>query len=580
MRAALTQDKPGDTRRFPRAPGQQGGVAEQALRGVRPPDELAAGLGEELGLGALLLRGLPAPALAGRRALMRHLVLVLGDQLDAAAAAFDGCDPAQDAIWMAEVQEESTHVWSAQQRIAIFLSAMRHFAAARRAAGWTVHYSAIDDPDNTGTLTGELTRALRRLHPAHLRLTAPGDWRVLQALRAAAEAAGVPLALCPDRHFYTTVREFTAHARGRRPLRLEYFYREQRRRHAVLMQGSQPAGGRWNFDADNREAFPPGGPGTVPQQASFPPDALTRDVIALVRRRFASHPGHLDTFAWPVTPAEAQQALGVFVRERLAHFGRWQDALWPGEPGLWHAQLSAALNLKLLDPRAAVRAAEAAWRDGAVPLASAEGFIRQILGWREYVRGIYWTQMPRYAEANAFGAEADLPGFFWTGEAPMPCLADALHQTLHRGYAHHIQRLMVIGLYALLLGVRPQQVHRWFLAVYVDAVEWVEMPNVLGMSQFADGGLMASKPYIASGQYIKRMSAGAYCSRCRFDPAQRTGPRACPFTLLYWDFLLRHAAALEANPRTVLQARNLGRLSAAQRAEIHHQAEQWRQAHR
>lgn len=299
-------------------------------------------------------------------------------------------------------------------------------------------------------------------------------------------------------------------------------------------------------------------------------------MITLVRQRFGTHPGQLDAFAWPVTPAQAQQALEVFVRERLPRFGRWQDAIWPGESTLWHAQLSAALNLKLLDPRTAVQAAESAWREGTVPLASAEGFIRQILGWREYVRGIYWTQMPQYAEGNALGAEADLPDFYWSGAAPMPCLADALRQTLRGGYAHHIQRLMIIGLYALLLGVRPQQVHHWFLAVYVDAVEWVELPNVLGMSQFADGGLMASKPYIASGQYIKRMSAGAYCRHCRFNPQERTGVRACPYTLLYWDFLLRHAPLLEANPRTALQARNIARLSDAERTAIQRQAEQWR----
>ncbi|MDA8349814.1 MAG: cryptochrome/photolyase family protein [Pseudomonadota bacterium] len=509
---------------------------------------------------------------------LRHLVLVLGDQLDAGAAAFDGCDPEHDALWMAEVQEESTHVWSAQQRIALFLSAMRHFAAARREAGWTVHYSTLDAAGNTGTLAGELGRTLRRVRPSSLRLTAPGDWRVLEALRAAAQAAAVPLELCTDRHFYVSVREFARHARGRRQLRMEYFYREQRRRHDVLMQDGAPVGGQWNFDADNREAFPASGPPAVPAAPTFTPDALTLEVMALVRRRFGAHPGTLEGFSWPVTPAQAHQALEAFIRDRLGQFGRWQDALWPGESGLWHAKLSAALNLKLLDPRTAVQAAETAWRDGAVPLPSAEGFIRQILGWREYVRGIYWTQMPQYAEHNAFAAEADLPGFYWTGEAPMPCLADALRQTLHGGYAHHIQRLMVIGLYALLLGVRPREIHHWFLAVYVDAVEWVELPNVLGMSQFADGGLMASKPYIASGQYIKRMSAGAYCRQCRFDPGERSGPRACPYTLLYWDFLLRHAPALEANPRTALQARNAARLSEGERTAIQRQADRWRAA--
>ncbi|MDE1953693.1 MAG: cryptochrome/photolyase family protein [Betaproteobacteria bacterium] len=504
---------------------------------------------------------------------LRKLVVVLGDQLDRHAAAFDDFDPAQDAVWMAEVAEESTHVWSSKPRIALFLAAMRHFAAALLAAGRRVHYTRLDEAANVGSLAAELSRALQGLRPAKLVMTAPGDWRVLQALEAAAAAHGLPLDIRDDRHFYATVREFAAHARGRKQLRMEYFYRAMRQQHGVLMDGDKPAGGQWNFDADNREPFAGAGPGVVPEPIRFAPDAITREVIALVQARFADHPGSLDDFAWPVTREQALQALNRFVHERLPQFGRWQDALWPQQPWLWHAHLSAALNLKLLNPREAVQAAEGAWRAGAVPLASAEGFIRQILGWREYVRGIYWTQMPGYLERNALGAHEPLPAFFWTGDTPMACLSDALRQTLQFGYAHHIQRLMVIGLYALLHGVQPQQVHQWFLAVYVDAVEWVELPNTLGMSQAADDGLMASKPYVASGKYIQRMSAGSLCAACRFDPAQRVGERACPYTTLYWDFLLRHEQRLAANPRTVMQVRNLARVSAEERTRIRAQAE-------
>ena len=275
----------------------------------------------------------------------------------------------------------------------------------------------------------------------------------------------------------------------------------------------------------------------------------------MVERHFADHPGSLHSFAWPVTRAQALQALDDFIAHRLPHFGRWQDAMWPGQPWLWHSALSAAMNLKLLNPREVVAAAEAAYRAGAVPLESAEGFIRQVLGWREYVRGIYWTRMPAYAEVNALDARQDLPAFYWSGDTPMACLADAITQTLAHGYAHHIQRLMVTGLYALLLGVEPRQVHAWYLAVYVDAVEWVELPNTIGMSQYADGGLMASKPYAASGRYIERMSAGRLCATCRYDPGQRLGERACPYTLLYWDFLLRHADRFARNPRIVTQVR-------------------------
>ena len=498
---------------------------------------------------------------------LRHLVLVLGDQLDLHASGFDGFDPARDAVWMAEVAEESTHVWSSQPRTALFLAAMRHFAQALAAAGRPLHYTALDAPGNRGSLAEQLAADIARLRPQALVMTAPGDWRVLKALREAVAAAGLALDVREDRHFFCSVRAFAAHAEGRKQLRLEYFYREMRRRHGVLLTpAGEPEGGDWNYDAANRKPFGPQGPGVVPPRATFEPDALTQAVIALVRERFAAHPGRLDSFAWPVTRAQALQSLDRFIDERLAGFGDVQDALWPGEPWLWHSHLAAALNLKLLNPREVVAAAETAWRAGRAPLAAVEGFIRQILGWREYVRGIYWTQMPDYLERNELGAHEPLPAWYWTGDTAMACLRDAIGQTLEHGYAHHIQRLMVTGLYALLLGVDPKALHAWYLAVYVDAVEWVELPNTLGMSQYADGGVMASKPYIATGQYIARMSP--HCKGCRFDPTQRTGDRACPFTTLYWDFLMRHEQRLAANPRMALQVKNLARLAAPEREAV------------
>jgi deoxyribodipyrimidine photolyase-related protein len=513
---------------------------------------------------------MPAGATRPRVADVRNLVVVLGDQLDLEAAAFDGFDPGLDAVWMAEVAEESTHVWSSKPRTVMFLAAMRHFAQALQAAGRPLHYTRLDDRDNCGSLGAQLQADIERLRPVRLVLTAPGEWRVLEAIKSVAEANGLALEIREDRHFFITLREFAAHARGRKSLRMEYFYREQRKRHGVLMegggQGEQPVGGQWNFDADNREAFGPAGPGAVPARAEFEPDAVTREVIALVNTRFASHPGRLESFAWPVTRAQALQCLQAFIKERLPLFGRYQDAMWPGDPWLYHSHLSAALNLKLLNPREVVAAAEAACRAGDAPLASVEGFIRQVLGWREYVRGIYWTQMPGYLERNALDAQQDLPAWYWTGATDMACLRDALAQTLTHGYANHIQRLMVTGLYALMLGVQPKQVHAWYLAVYVDAVEWVELPNSLGMSQYADGGVMGSKPYIATGKYIQRMSP--HCEGCRYDPAQRSGDNACPFTTLYWDFLMRHEASLAKNPRMALQVKNVARLTAGQRQAV------------
>ncbi|MEB3204344.1 MAG: cryptochrome/photolyase family protein [Candidatus Sericytochromatia bacterium] len=497
---------------------------------------------------------------------IRHLVLILGDQLDLDSSAFDDFDPAQDVVWMAEVREESDHVPSGKPRIALFLAAMRHFASALETRGWTVRYQRIDAPDASPTLAAALDEAVRACRPAGLVMVEAGDWRVAQALEVTAARLGLPLDIRIDRHFLSTLDEFRAHARGRKQLRMEYWYREVRRRTGYLMEHGEPVGGQWNYDGENREAFGPGGPGAVPEPSRFAPDALTREVLDTVDRLFPDRPGDLSAFSWPVNRDQAREALGRFIRERLPGFGRHQDAMWPGQPWLWHAHLSAAMNLKLLHPREVCDAAEQAWREGHAPLASVEGFIRQILGWREYVRGIYHLGGPGYENLNELGANHPLPAFYWTGKTDMACLSDTLGQTLDLGYAHHIQRLMVTGLYALLLGVDPHAIHEWFLAVHVDAVAWVELPNTLGMSQFADGGRMASKPYVASGRYIERMSG--YCGTCRYRPERRVGADACPFTTLYWAFLDQHEERLARNPRMVIQVRNLARLDATERTAI------------
>lgn len=498
---------------------------------------------------------------------MRHLLIVLGDQLDPNSPIFDEADSSSDAIWMAEVTGESTNVWSAKARTALFLSAMRHYRDAMRARGWTVHYTELDAEANVGTLDGELARAIAQLTPAALVVVEPGEHRVAALLEQVATRSQLPLRVLVDRHFLSTVDEFRAHIKGRKQLRMEFFYREMRKTHGVLLEGDgSPVGGAWNFDAENRQSFGKLGPGLLPPPIRFAPDATTQEVIVLVNEVFAKHPGALEHFDWPVTPAQARAALDDFIAHRLADFGRWQDAMWTGEAWLYHSRLAAAMNLHLLDPRDVIAAAEQAYWEKRAPLESVEGFIRQILGWREYVRGVYWIHMPEYLERNAMHAREPLPWFYWTGDTEMNCLQDAIKQTLEYGYAHHIQRLMVTGLYALLLGVEPQQVHAWYLAVYVDAVEWVELPNTLGMSQYGDGGVMASKPYVATGKYIQRMSN--HCKGCRFDPAASTGESACPFTTLYWDYLLRHEGTLRGNQRMTMQLKNLARLDAPRRAEI------------
>ncbi|MDJ0805268.1 MAG: cryptochrome/photolyase family protein [Gammaproteobacteria bacterium] len=500
---------------------------------------------------------------------IRNLVLVLGDQLDPQSLVFDDIDKEMDMIWMAELAEESEHVWSHKVRIALFFSAMRHFAKGLEKLDIPVRYLAINAHTYSG-FTDALGAEIATYQPERVVVVQPGDYRVLKQLRDATSSAGLPLDVRPNRQFLIDLKGFQDWARDRKTLRLEHFYRYMRRRMDLLMDGKNPQGGAWNFDKENRKTFKRKGPGLVPSPASFAPDVLTQAVIADVQERFPDHPGSLTHFDWPVTPEQAEEALQDFVMHRLAAFGPYQDALWTGETYLYHSRLSAAMNLGLLDPQTVLDAAVAAYRRGTAPLASVEGFVRQIVGWREFIRGLYWTHMPDYLAVNSLDAHQALPTFFWTGKTDMLCLAETIGQTLEYGYAHHIQRLMITGLFALLLGVEPRQVHAWYLAVYVDAVEWVELPNVLGMSQFADGGLIASKPYAASGKYIQRMSN--YCEQCPYDPNEATGELACPFTTLYWDFLMRHEARFKDHPRAALQWRNLSRLDEGRRALIRKQA--------
>lgn len=474
---------------------------------------------------------------------------------------------------MAEVKGESTEVWSSKARIALFLSAMRHFRDGLKDRGVRVVYRVLGEHEETSLETA-LATDLAQLRPAAVIAVTPGEWRLSRSLPEACTSSGVPWVERDDRHFYASREDFQRWAKGRKEYRLEYFYREMRRRFGVLMDSDEPEGGQWNFDHDNREAFGKKGPGLRPEPHSFAPDAITLQVLSEVEKHFGGHPGCLKAFDWPVTRDDAQLALADFIAHRLPLYGRYQDAMWTGEPWLYHSRIAAAMNLKLLDPREAIAAALGAWQEGMAPLPAVEGFVRQILGWREFVRGMYWLRMPEFLEDNALEATEPLPAFYWTGKTEMRCLSEALGQTLKFGYAHHIQRLMVTGLFAQLLGVSPKAIHQWYLAVYVDAVEWVELPNVLGMSQYADGGRMVSKPYVASGKYIERMSN--YCGHCAFNPALATGPKACPFTTLYWDFLDRHRARFERHPRTALQWKNLARKPDAELAEIRSAAKQIR----
>lgn len=477
--------------------------------------------------------------------MIRNLILVLGDQLSPALSSLADGDPRRDIVLMLEVAAETAYVPHHKKKIAFILAAMRHFRDELAGLGWTVDYVRLDDPSNEGSFTSEVGRALKRHRPERIVVTEPGEWRVLDAVRTWSVLFGLPVDVRPDTRFIASRSEFDTWAAGRSTLRMEYFYREMRRKTGLLMDGSKPAGGQWNFDAENRK--PATGRLLMPRPHHVAPDAVTQEVIDLVATRFADNFGDLEPFWFATTRAGAETARDHFLGTALADFGDYQDAMLTGERFLYHAVLSLYLNVGLLDALDLCRRAEAVWRAGKAPLNAVEGFIRQIIGWREYVRGIYWREMPGYTERNALAHHRPLPEFYWTGDTDMACLREAIGQTRSDAYAHHIQRLMVTGNFALLAGVDPHDVHTWYLAVYADAFEWVEAPNTIGMSQFADGGLLGSKPYAASGNYINRMSD--YCEGCRFDVKRRTGAGACPLNALYWHFVDRHADRLGGNPR-------------------------------
>lgn len=489
---------------------------------------------------------------------IRNLVIVLGDQLDDQLSALDDFDADRDVVWMAENETEATHVWCHKKRLVLFFAAMRHYRDALQQRGFTVDYHALDADrrrDSGGDFGDILSARISALKPERLVMTECGDYRVRETLEAAAKRHHIALQVRPDRHFYCAVDEFDEWAAGRDSLVLEHFYRMLRKRHEILMDDGEPAGGAWNFDKDNRESFGRDGPGTLPHVRQFRPDEITREVIDMVDTRYADHPGSTAGFDMPVTHTEARTALDDFIANRLANFGPWQDALWTDMQFAYHSRLSAALNLHLIAPRDCVNAAVDAYRAGKAPINSAEGFVRQILGWREFVRGVYWREMPGYIERNALRAELPVPASFWHGDTDMACVHDAMQNVLDNGYAHHIQRLMVLGLFALVAGVHPRSFHDWHMAMYLDAIDWVSLPNALGMSQFGDGGVLGTKPYCASGNYINKMSN--YCKGCRFNYKKADGEDACPVTTLYWDFLDRNLEAFENNHRMVFQVKNL-----------------------
>ncbi|MGJ8597302.1 cryptochrome/photolyase family protein [Sulfitobacter sp.] len=491
---------------------------------------------------------------------MSRLILVLGDQLSEGLSALREGNPDTDTVVMAEVVEEATYVKHHPKKIALIFSAMRKFAATLEADGWTVAYAQLDDTDNAGSIVGELLRRAEQTGAKEVICTEPGEWRLINKMTH----APIKTTILQDDRFLASHGEFEAWADGRKALRMEYFYRDMRRKSGLLMDGDKPVGGQWNFDHDNRKPAP--GSITPKGPLKFEPDNITGDVLGLVEAKFGSHFGELRPFWFATTRAQALEALDHFIAHSLPTFGDYQDAMLRGEDFLYHAIISPYLNIGLLGPLEVCQAAEKAYEKGDAPINAVEGFIRQIIGWREYVRGIYFLEGPEYAQRNALKQSRNLPDMYWGGETKMACMEAAVGQTAREAYAHHIQRLMVTGNFALLAGIDPSQVSNWYLEVYADAFEWVEAPNVVGMSQFADGGVIASKPYVSSGAYINRMSD--YCKGCAYKVSQKTGDGACPFNTLYWHFLDRHRERFSSNARMGNMYRTWDRMDEEKRATV------------
>lgn len=501
---------------------------------------------------------------------MPSLRLVLGDQLTPSLSSLADWQEG-DLILMCEVVEEATYVRHHKKKLAFIFSAMRHFAVELEASGKPVCYVRLDDQGNSGNFSGEVARALMTNSYDRVVVTEPGEWRVMEMIRGWQDDLPVPVIVREDDRFFASLHRFERWAEGRKQLRMEYFYRVMRRESGYLMEDGEPVGGRWNFDKENRARLPDDI--VVPNRLRLPPDAITRDVLAMVRARFPDHFGDLEPFTMPVRRSDAVAMLENFICRCLPQFGDYQDAMAEGEAFLFHSVLSAVMNVGLLTPRQVCDAVQAAYDAGDAPLNAAEGFIRQVLGWREYVRGLYWLKMPHYKTLNTLSAMRALPDFYWTGQTEMACLADAISTTKQHAYAHHIQRLMLTGNFALLAGIAPDAINEWYLIVYADAYEWVELPNTHGMAIYADGGIMASKPYAASGAYINKM--GNHCKACRYKVQQRAGPDACPFNYLYWDFLIRNRDVLGDNHRMGMIYKTLDRMSEERQKEIKSDAQEF-----
>jgi len=485
---------------------------------------------------------------------MAKLGVILGDQLNDDNSVLQALDPEKDCLVMGELGDELEYVSHHIQKIVLIFSAMRHFRKELSDSGWSVHYHRFDPDSCMRSFSDLVQAAVEKQDIDEIVVSWPGEHRVLEQIKAWEKQFGLPVTVLPDSRFICPLDDFEGWAKGRKQLRMEFFYREMRKKTGYLMDDGKPAGGDWNYDKANRKTWK--GDPEPPAPMSFTPDEVVEGVVADLKGHVEGF-GELEGFDWPVTRTQARRALTHFVKKALPNYGDFQDAMHVDEDYLFHARLSSSLNIGLLGVHEVCDAVEQAWRDDQAPINAVEGFIRQVIGWREYIRGIYWMEMPDYAERNSLNNTQSLPDWYWSGKTKMQCLKSTIEATRRNGYAHHIQRLMVTGNFALIFGVVPKEICDWYLAVYTDAYDWVELPNTLGMVMHADGSLLASKPYAASGKYIQRMSN--YCSNCSYSVKDTVGDDACPLNALYWDFLIRHRDQFESNPRMRMMYSNVDR---------------------
>ena len=487
---------------------------------------------------------------------MSSMRLILWDQLSESISSLKGYNADTDVIFMCEVDSEATYVKHHKKKITFLLSAMRHFAKSLKQKCYKIEYIKLDNPSNTGSLKSEVKRIIHKYNLDSVIVTHPGEYRVLKDIKSLEDELNIYIQIREDDRFLCTNDEFASWASSRKEIRMEYFYRKMRKKYKILMDGDNPIGGQWNFDAENRK--PPKKGLAIPDHYIAEIDDITQEVMSLVSNRFNNHFGDIEPFYFAVTRTHALKALNQFIEQRLPNFGDYQDAMIQGEPWMYHSHISFYLNCGLLLPLECIKAAEKAYDQQKAPLNAVEGFIRQIIGWREYIRGIYWLKMPGYSNQNFLEADRRLPDFYWTANTQMNCLRQCVLETKQNAYAHHIQRLMVLGNFALIAGISPKEVNEWFWIVYADAYEWVELPNVSGMILFADGGYLASKPYSAGGSYINKMSD--YCKDCSYKVSKKNGSDACPFNYLYWDFLDRNRKKLSGNHRVGMMYRTFERM--------------------